>query len=90
MAVRIKLLPASYGVEVIEAIAIEEWILLAREMMLSQVIVVSDSIVVVQAINSNSLHRDLGPIIQGILALLGLFGCWKVKHLKRDYKQSGS
>ena len=82
MAASAKLLSATYGVEVAEALVTEEGMLLARQMMLTQVILESDSLLVVQAISSNSLHGDLRPIIQGILDLLTSIDSWKVKHVK--------
>ena len=82
-----KLLFATHWVEVTEALATEEGMLLACQIMLTQVILESDSLLVVQAISSNSLHGDLWPIIQGILDLLSFVDSWKVKHVKRDYNR---
>ena len=62
-------------------------ILLARQMLLTQVILESDLLSVVDAISSNSPHGDLQPIVQGILLLSSSFDFWKVKHLKRDYNK---
>ena len=55
--------------------------------MLMQVIPESDLLSVVDAISSNSPHRDLRPIVQGILLLSSSFDIWKVKHLKREYNK---
>ena len=82
-----KLLSATYGVEVTKALVAEEGMLLACQMMLTRVILESNSFLVVQAISSNSLHGDLRPIIQGILDLLSSVNNWKVKHVKRDYNK---
>lgn len=87
MAANAKLLPAQYGVEVTKALAVEEGILLACQKMLTQAILESDSLSVIQAISSNSPHGDLRPIIQGILSLSSSFEMWKVKHLKRVYNK---
>jgi len=87
VAASAKLLLAQYEVDVTEALAIEEGILLARQKMLKQVIIESDSFLVVDAISSNSRHGDLRPIIQGILLLSSSFDIWKVKHLKREYNK---
>ena len=70
VATSAKLLSTTYGVEVTEALAAEEGMLLACQMMLTQVILEFDSLLDVQAISSNSLRGDLRPIIQGILDLL--------------------
>lgn len=77
----------SYGEEITEAFAVEEGILLASEMELQQIIIKSDSLMVVEAINTSSFHGDMGPIIQGILGILSQLSSWKVKHLKRDYNR---
>ena len=58
--------------ETTEAIAVEEGILLARERGLNQVIIESDSISEVQAVNTNSNMGELGSIIQGITSFLRL------------------
>ncbi|KAK9989826.1 hypothetical protein SO802_030065 [Lithocarpus litseifolius] len=70
-----------------EALALENGILLASELMIPQVIIESDSLAVVQAVNSRSFHGNMGPIIQGALSLLSQFRSWKVLHLKRDYNK---
>ena len=82
-----KLLSATYGVEVTKALVAKEGMLLARQMMLTRVILESDSLLVVQSISSNSLHGDLRPIIQGIIDLLSFVNSWKVKHVKMDYNR---
>ena len=73
--------------ETIEALAIEAGILLAAEMKLPQVLIESDSLIVIQAMNSGSCHGIIGPVILGILNLLNQFRSWKVLHLKRDYNK---
>ena len=84
VAASVKLLLAQYEVDVTEALAIEEGILIARQKMLKQVIIESNSLLVVDAISSNSSHGDLTPIILGILLLSFSLDTWKVKHLKRN------
>ena len=56
VAARGKLQPAKYSVEVTEALAVEEGIMLARELHLQQILIESDSITVVQAVNSSSFN----------------------------------
>ena len=56
-------------------------------MLLTQVILESDSLSVVNAISSNSPHGDLQPTVQRILLLSSSFDFWKIKHLKRDYNK---
>ena len=87
MAASAMVLPAQYGVEVTEALAVEQGILLARQMLLTQVILEFESLSVVDAISSNSPHGDLQPIVQGILLLSSSFDFWKIKHLKKDYNK---
>ena len=87
VATSAKLLSTTYGVEVTEALAAEEGMLLARQMMLTHVILESDSLLVVQATSSNCFHVDLRPVIQGILDLLSSVDNWKVKYMKRDYNR---
>ena len=70
MAARSNMLAARYDVEVTKALAIEEGILLVHDMMLSQVIIESDCLAVVLAMNSRSFHGGMGPLIQGAHSLL--------------------
>ena len=88
VAVRGKILPATYTAEVTEAFAIEEGVVLACELKLSNVILESDSTVVVQALVSKSGCGDIGPIVQGAHAMLGSFSSWTTRHLKRDYNRA--
>ena len=76
-----------YEAETTEAIAVEEGVLLASERELNQVIIESDSLSVVHAVNTSSNIGELGSIIQGITGLLRAFGSWKMKHLKREYNR---
>ena len=85
---RSKVLNAMYEAETIEAFAVEEGILLAYERGLNQVVIESDSLSVVQAINTNSIMEELGSIIQGIIGFLRAFGSWNLKHLKREFNRA--
>uniref|UniRef100_A0A7N2KR13 RNase H type-1 domain-containing protein n=1 Tax=Quercus lobata TaxID=97700 RepID=A0A7N2KR13_QUELO len=87
VAARSVLLNASYDVETTEALAIEARILLAGELKLPQVIIESNSLIAVQAVNSGSCHGTMGLVIHGALNLLNQFRSWKVLHLKRDYNK---
>lgn len=87
MVARSKLMAGSYGTKSIEALVVEEGVLLARERGLHQVILETDSLSVVQAFNTRPSHGGLGSIIQGIIGLLESFSSWKVNHLKRDYNK---
>ncbi|XP_030930791.1 uncharacterized protein LOC115956606 [Quercus lobata] len=58
-----KVLNGNYGAAVTEAFAVEEGILLAREMELQRIIVESDSCEVVDAINESSCNGEFGMVI---------------------------
>ena len=68
------MLNGMYEAETTEAFAVEEGILLACERGLNQVVIELDSLLVVQAINTNSNMGELGSIIQGIIGFLRTFG----------------
>ncbi|XP_065623699.1 uncharacterized protein LOC136065014 [Quercus suber] len=84
MAAMCKLLQACHPIEAVEAIAIENGILLAQEIQVSKIIIESDALNIVQAINSKQLGGEFGHILHGILLSLDHFCCWKLQHLKRD------
>ena len=87
---RRKLLDALYDVETTEALALENGIILASELMLPQVIIESNSLAVVQAMNSRSFHGTMGLIIQGGHSLLSQF--WKLESSpsEKGLQQSGA
>ena len=53
----------SYEVEITEALAVKEGVLLARERGLHQIILETDSLAVVQAISTQSSHGEAGTVI---------------------------
>ena len=71
--VRSKLSFAIYAADITKTIAIEEGVLLPREMNLTLLIIKSDSLVVVLALRSSSLGGDMDPIIQDSLTMLESF-----------------
>ena len=83
-----KVLNGAYVAEVTKALVVEEGIHLAKELELLQVIIESDSVVVVDAISASNCNGELGPIVLGSLELLRSFKSWKVRHLKRDYSMA--
>ena len=83
-----KVLNGAYVAEVTEALAVEEGIRLAKELEMPQVIIESDSVMVVDAISLGNCNGELGPLVQGSLELLHSFKSWKVKHLKRVYNMA--
>ena len=62
-----KPLQTCFFVELTEVFALEHGILFAQELHLAQVIVESDSLNVIQAINEGATGSSMGHIIQGIL-----------------------
>ena len=85
-----RVLNGNYGAAVTETLAVEEGIRLAREMELQRIIVESDACEVVDAINQSNDNGEFGMVIHGSLDLLHSFRSWKLRHLKRDYKQSST
>ena len=65
----------------------EAGILLARDIKLSQSIVESDAISIVNSVNENFLEGSIGHLFQGILALSSSFTSWKVNHVNQDYNR---
>ena len=70
--------------EEVEAIALENGVLLALEMNLTDVIIESDSLSVVQSVQKKKIYGALGHIIQGTLSALSTFRSWKIQRLKRE------
>ena len=79
-----KTLTAQFSVEEVEDIALENGVLLALEMNLTDVIVESDSLSVVQSVQKKEIYVALGHIIQGTLSALSIFRSWRIQHLKRE------
>ena len=71
-----------------EIIALENGIIVAKEMELTQVIFVSDALTVVQDLQAKETNGSSGHLYQGIFALLESFCSWKVCHLKREYNKA--
>ena len=78
-----KTLPARSSMEEVEAIALENGVLPTQEMNLTDIIVESDSLSVVQSIQKE-IYGALGHIIQGTLSALSTFRSWKIQRLKRE------
>ena len=71
-----------------EIIALENEILLAKVMGLTQVIFESDALTVVQDLQAKETNGSSGHLYQGIISLLESFCSWKVCHLKRKYNKA--
>ncbi|XP_075648635.1 uncharacterized protein LOC142619423 [Castanea sativa] len=72
-----KPLPRQFSSLETEIFAVEHGILLAKEMELSNVILESDALTVVQDILSKEFNGSLGHLYQGICSLLESFCSWK-------------
>ena len=68
-----KYLPGRFAADQVGALAMEQGILLAQELHLSRIILESDALAVVQAVNDNSTGNELGHILQGILLMCESF-----------------
>ncbi|XP_065635987.1 uncharacterized protein LOC136070235 [Quercus suber] len=80
-----KYLPGCFAADQVEALALEQGILLAQEMHLPRVILESDALAVVQALNDNSTGSELGHILQGILLVCDSFEFYIFKHVSREF-----
>ena len=69
--------------EEVEAIALENGVLLGQEMNLMDIIVEFDSLSVVHSVQKKEINGVFGHIIQGTLLALSTFRSWKIQHLKR-------
>ena len=77
-----KYLQGRYLVEEVEGLAMECGILLAKELMLSQIILESDSIAVVSGVLDGNFGGCVGHIYQGICSILASFSNWDVKRVR--------
>ena len=73
-----------FSVEITEAIALQEGVVLALEMRISYVIFESGALSIIQAINEGDLGGELGLIIQSIRDISSSFSWCSFQHLKRD------
>ena len=80
-----KYLPGRFAADQVEALAMEQGILLAQELQLSRVILESDALAVVQALNDNSIGNELGHILQGIQLMSESFEFYSSKHVNKVF-----
>ena len=88
VAASCKALNENYDAAITEAFAVDEGIRLAAVLELQHIIVESDSVGVVEAINESNCNGEYGMVIQGSLELLQTFRSWFVRYLKRDYNRA--
>ena len=84
LAASSKVLSASYSAKISEALAMQDGVLLAREMEVSHAIFESDTLSIFQAINGGIHGGELGHIIKNIREVAALFSWCSFKHLKRE------
>ena len=82
IAVMCKTLSGRFGVEETEAIAMEQGLMLAKELGLVRVLIVGDSLQTIQAIEKE-VRGAIGHIVAGILQEMRSFADVKVKHIGR-------
>ena len=82
-----KVLPGQYTSLETKFIALQEGVLLTRELKLSHVIIESDSLIAIQSLQALNIEGGVGHLCQGILNLIDSFRSWIFKHLKRDYNK---
>ena len=80
-----KLLPSNFPAEWTELFAIEQGLMLAQEMDLPQVMIESDALLTILAINQGNIGGEGGHLVEGILQAKALFSCCSCAYLKRDY-----
>ena len=79
-----KVLPSTFSAEVTKALALEDGVLLALELGISHVIVESDALSIIQAINEDVLGGELGHIMQNIKDISSSFSWCSFQHLNRS------
>ena len=82
-----KYLQGRYLVEEVEGLAMECGLLLAKEQMISQIILESDSLTAVSSVIAADFDGCVGHIYHGIHSLLAPFSSWDIKHVRRDYNK---
>ncbi|KAK7849904.1 putative ribonuclease h protein [Quercus suber] len=80
-----KYLPGRFAADQVEALALEQGILLAGDLQLSRVILECDELAVIQALNDNSTGNELGHILQGIRRVSESFEFCTFQHVNRTF-----
>ena len=80
-----KLLPSNFPAKWTELFAIEQGLLFAQEMDLPQIMMESDALSAILAINHGNFEGEAGHLVEGILQTKALFSCCSFSFLKRDY-----
>ena len=83
-----KPLQSHFSAELVEVFAVEQGIFLARELQLSQVMLESDALSVINAINDSTFGTSYGHIIQDISHAQSSFDFCSFKHLNRTFNSA--
>ena len=81
------LLKACYSAELVEIMALLQGILLAQDLHLPRVILESDALVAIQAINNKYTGSSSGHLILEILHIRSSFESCSFQHISRDFNQ---
>ena len=83
-----KPLQSHFSAELVEVFAVEQGIFLARELQLSRVMLESDALSVINAINDSTFGTYYGHIIQDISHAQSSFDFCSFKHLNRSFNSA--
>ena len=81
------LLKACYSAELVEIMALLQGILLAQDLHLPRVILESDALVAIQAINNKYIGSSSGHLILEILHIRSSFESCSFQHISRDFNE---
>ena len=71
----------------VEFLAFESGILLAEELKISNIIIESDVLAVIQSVEKGEIGGCLGHLVHGIILSLKDFISWSLNHVKRNYNR---
>ena len=80
-----KALPSCYPAEWTKLFALEQGIILAQQLAISNVIIESDAALVIQAISQDLCGGEVGHLIQGILGAKSSFSDCSFRHVNRAF-----
>ena len=83
-----KPLESHFSAELVEVFAVEQGLLLAQELQLSRIMLESDALSVINAINDSSFGAYFGHIIQDISVAQSSFDFCSFKHLNRSFNSA--
>ena len=81
-------LSAPYSPEIAKVLALENGVILAREMNITRVIFESNSLATMQYVVTIESGGPLGHIISGIRSSMLHFCSWRLHHLKQDHNRA--